>query len=148
MLLIITMPHKLRVNEHHPTQVPTALLKIIKSTDATKWSQKKWIAFLQFSCNQIVQHKLEKPTKSIVQSEEALPKKSMYKCTYNYTVPSSTFLCFREGYFKMCKSISNWPAHTTVDVESLNSVKLSLVLQICKYSQDIVTYKRVTKCSC
>lgn len=117
-----------------------------------KWSQKKWIPFLQFSCNQIVQHKLEKPAKSIVQREEELPKKSMYKFTYNYTVPrfhSSTFLCFREGYFKMCKSISNWPAHTTADeVESLDSVKLSLVLQICKYSQDIVTYKRVTKCSC
>jgi len=36
MLLIITMLHKLRVNKHHPTQVPTALLKIIKSTNATK----------------------------------------------------------------------------------------------------------------
>jgi hypothetical protein len=36
MLLIITMPHKLRVNKYHPTQVPTALLKIIKSTNATK----------------------------------------------------------------------------------------------------------------
>jgi hypothetical protein len=114
-----------------------------------KWSQKKWITFLQFSCNQIVQHKLEKPAKSIVQRVEELPKKSMYKCTYNYTVRSSTFLCFREGYFKMCKSISNWPAHTTADEEeSLNSVKLSLVLQMSKYSQDIVTYKRVTKCSC
>jgi hypothetical protein len=36
MLLIITMLHKLRVNNHHPTQVPTTLLSIIKSTNATK----------------------------------------------------------------------------------------------------------------
>jgi hypothetical protein len=36
MLLIIIMLHKLRVNEHHPTQVPTTLLSIIKSTNVTK----------------------------------------------------------------------------------------------------------------
>ncbi len=36
MLLIITMLHKLTVNEHYPTQVPTTLLSIIKSTNVTE----------------------------------------------------------------------------------------------------------------